>query len=196
MVKPVLALLCFLFTSILMAQDESMPFDSVTFEFGKITYQNKNYTGSLIAFYPDGGNKASANVVDGLYEGSVRTFYPNGQTHINVRFSKGEANGILRAYYPNGEQKLQADVQGQAREGGCDVKNISYWVYYQNNYKQKFKGSARLKFLSSEGLSSYGLNYMPAHKITSFALYDNKLRNKGKFIENSAEMYYPFNPAE
>lgn len=192
MVKYLFTVLCNFIVALLLAQDASLPFDSVSFSFGKISYNNKAYTGSLIATYPDGSNKASANVVDGLYEGSVRTFYPGGQTHINIRFVNGQPEGILRAYYPNGEQKLQAKVQGQAREGGCNVKNISYWVYYQNKYKQKFKGSARLKFLTVEGLSSYAIGYMPANKIEAFALYDNKLRNSGKFIENSAEMYFPF----
>lgn len=195
MVKYILILGAFICSTIVFGQDDEttgLPFDSVEFSFGEISYQNKPYTGTLYDRYADGGNKASANVVNGKYNGSVRTFYPGGQTHFTLRFDDGEAKGTLRVYYPNGEMKLQVNLGGTAREGGSNLKNITYWVYYQSNYKQKFKGSGRIMFLTKEGLTCSALGDMPANKIYAFGIYDNKLKNNGKFIANSALMYYPF----
>ena len=195
MVKYIFIACSLLWANLALAQGDeslSLPFDSVQFSFGEIIYQNKPYSGTLYEKYADGGNKASANVVNGKYNGSVRTFYPGGQTHFTLRFEDGEAKGTIRVYYPNGEMKLQANLGKTAREGGSNVKNISYWVYYQSSYKQKFKGSARVMFLTKEGLTCSSLGDMPANKIYAFGIFDNKLKNNGKFIANSALMYYPF----
>lgn len=173
-------------------QDQGFPFDSVEFSFGDILYNGKLYSGILYANRADGSKKASANVINGRYAGSVRTFYPSGQTHFAMRFQNGEAVGNIKVYYPNGEVKLQANLSGDAREGGSNVRNINYWVYYQSNYKQKFKGSGRLMFLTKEGLTSQKLSEMPIDRIHAFRILDNRVKNGGRFISNSSEMYFPY----
>lgn len=172
--------------------ETGLPFDSVEFSFGDIFYNGKLYTGTLYALRADGSKKASANVANGRYAGAARTYYPSGQTHFTMRFKDGQAVGNIKVYYPNGEVKLLANLGGTAREGGSNVRNINYWVYYQSNYKQKFKGSGRIMLLTKEGLSTQRLSEMPMDRVYAFAIFDNRVKNGGKFIPNSAEMYFPF----
>lgn len=174
------------------SNNKGMPFDSVEFSFGDILYQGKLYTGLLYANRADGSQKASANVVNGRYMGAARTYYPSGQTHFTMRFVDGEAVGNIKVYYPNGEVKLQANLAGNSRDGGSNVKNINYWVYYQSKYKQKFKGSGRIMLLTREGLTTQKLSEMPTDRIYSFAIFDNRVKNGGRYISNSADMYFPY----
>jgi hypothetical protein len=174
------------------AEKVGLPFDSVEFSFGDILYKGKLYTGILYANRSDGSKKASANVSNGRYMGAARTYYPSGQTHFTMRFQNGDAVGNIKVYYPNGEVKLQANLSGDAREGGSNVRNINYWVYYQSKYKQKFKGSGRVMLLTKEGLTTNRLSEMPFDRIHAFAIFDNRVKNGGRLIPNSSEMYFPF----
>lgn len=188
-------ILAFLAINSVQAQDsaeQGLPFDSVEFSFGDIFYKGKLYTGTLYALRADGSKKASANVSNGRYMGAARTYYPSGQTHFTMRFKDGEAVGNIKVYYPNGEVKVLANLGGNAREGGAKIRNINYWVYYQSNYKQKFKGSGRIMLLTKEGLTTQRLCEMPMDRVYAFAIYDNRVKNNGKFIANSSEMYFPF----
>ncbi len=183
-----------LFPSLLFAQENpvmKIHADSVEYNNGIITYQGKDYTGVLEAFYPNGDKKVVARVLMGQYHGPLRTYYENGQTHMTLTFKQGELVKSMAVYFDNGELKLRADVGEQERNGGNKVTNISYAFYRQTSMERGFKGSARMQLITHQGLSAYSNGFLPCNEIAGFRLFDNRLKNNGKFLEDSREVMAP-----
>jgi antitoxin component YwqK of YwqJK toxin-antitoxin module len=126
---------------------EAIEYEELNFNSERGYYENKLYTGLVIARYPNGRKKLESTFVKGVDDGQFREwdedgnliekanskggrlhgkyvrYYPSGQKHFETTYNEGEPKGEALEWHENGELKIKYYFKDGKENGSYTLWN-------------------------------------------------------------------------